>query len=211
MTRRAEVARQSGVPERELRAWLEARRAQGSGQAGVLRADGALVDGVTVDSDLGPWRVLETPGHAPSHVCLHQPERRLLLSGDHLLGRISLFFDVGWTPDPVQEFLDSLDRVEGLDVRLCLAGHGRPFTDVPGHIEGNRALVADRLDAVRALLADGPLTAWDLAGRLYGDLFGEATASWLLQKTLAWLTHLERRGEAAREDAGAADSWARAA
>ena len=52
----------------------------------------------------------ETPGHAPSHVVLHQPERRLLLSGDHVLGRISLYFDHGWTPDPVGEFLASLDR-----------------------------------------------------------------------------------------------------
>jgi glyoxylase-like metal-dependent hydrolase (beta-lactamase superfamily II) len=211
MLRRAEVARQSGVPEHDIRRWLEARSGQGSGQAGVLRADGELVDGVTVETDLGAWQVIETPGHAPSHVCLHQPERRLLLSGDHLLGRISLFFDVGWTPDPVQEFLDSLDRVEGLDVRLCLAGHGRPFTDVAGHIEGNRALVAQRLDATRALLADGPLTAWDLAGRLYGELFGAATAGWLLQKTLAWLTHLERRGEAAREEAEPAASWVAAA
>ena len=137
--------------------------------------------------------------------------RRLLISGDHLLGRISLYFDVGATPDPVEEFLRSLDRVEALDARLCLAGHGRPFTDVPGHIAGNRTLVADQLGAVRSLLSDGPMTAWDLAGRLHGELFGPPTASWLLQMTLAWLTHLERRGEAAREEAGAADSWARAA
>jgi glyoxylase-like metal-dependent hydrolase (beta-lactamase superfamily II) len=211
LARRAEVARQSGVPEPDLRRWLESRRGQGTGQAGVLRADAELVDGVTVATDVGEWRVVETPGHAPSHVCLHQPERRLLLSGDHLLGRISLFFDVGSTPDPVAEFQRSLDRVEGLDVRLCLAGHGRPFTDVAGHIAGNRELVAHRLDAARALLADGPLTAWDLAGRLYGDLFGAATAGWLLQKTLAWLAHLERRGEATREDAEPAASWVAAA
>ena len=51
----------------------------------------------------------ETPGHAPSHVVLHQPQHRLLLSGDHVLGRISLYFDHGWTPDPVGEFLASLD------------------------------------------------------------------------------------------------------
>ena len=82
--------------------------------------------------------MIETPGHAPSHVCLHQPERRLLISGDHLLGRVSLYFDYGHTPDPVGEFLRSLDVVERLDARLCLAGHGRPFTDVAGHIGANR-------------------------------------------------------------------------
>ena len=62
--------------------------------------------------------VHETPGHAPSHVVLHQPERRLLISGDHVLGRISLYFDYGWTPDPVGEFLALARRVDALDVRL---------------------------------------------------------------------------------------------
>ena len=116
-----------------------------------------------VETDVGAWQVIETPGHAPSHVCLHQPERRLLISGDHLLGRVSQYFDVGYTPDPVGEFLHSLDVVDALDARLALAGHARPFTDVAGHIEANRELVAERLDAVRAALADGPRTAYEVA------------------------------------------------
>ena len=64
-----------------------------------------LVPGVEVVTDHGAWQVYETPGHAPSHVVLHLPAQRLLLSGDHVLGRISLYFDHGWTPDPVGEFL----------------------------------------------------------------------------------------------------------
>ena len=101
-----------------------------------------LVPGVEVVTDHGAWQVHETPGHAPSHVVLHHAGRRLLISGDHVLGRISLYFDHGWTPDPVGEFLASLDVVDALDVRLSLSGHGRPFTDLHGHVEGNRALVA---------------------------------------------------------------------
>ena len=80
----------------------------------------------------------ETPGHAPSHVVLHQPERGLLLSGDHILGRVSLYYDYGYTPDPAGEFLSSLDIVEQLDVDLVLAGHGRPVRDAPGLIAANR-------------------------------------------------------------------------
>jgi glyoxylase-like metal-dependent hydrolase (beta-lactamase superfamily II) len=150
--------------------------------------------------------VIETPGHAPSHVCLFQRERRLLISGDHLLGRVSLYFDVGYTPDAVGEFLDSLDKVEKLDARLALSGHGRPFTDVPGHIAANRELVAQRLDAVRAALADGPCTAYEIAQKVYGEAFTEATATWLLAKTRAWLIHLEQRGEASH-DAQAPEHW----
>src|SRR5687768_325929 len=210
IARRVEVARQSGVPEAPLRRWAEQRRAMGNGLSGELTVDRDLVPGVTVSSDLGDWQVVETPGHAPSHVCLYQPGRRLLLSGDHLLGRVSLYFDEGHTPDPVGEFLEGLDRVAALDARLALAGHGRPFTDVAGHVAANRRLVAERLDAVRAALAEGEATPFELAGRVYGEAFSEQTASWLMSKTRSWLTHLERRDEAARRDpaqAGGAETW----
>ncbi len=199
LARRVEIARQSGVPEAPLRRWVEQRRGQGTGQAGTLRVDRELTDGATVDTDLGQWQVVETPGHAPSHICLYQPERRLLISGDHLLGRVSLFFDAGHTPDPVGEFLASLDKVEGLSARLALAGHGRSFADVGAHIVANRTLIAERLAAVRATLAErGSSTAYEIAQDVYGDLLVEATATWLLSKTRSYLTHLEQQGEAAR-------------
>jgi glyoxylase-like metal-dependent hydrolase (beta-lactamase superfamily II) len=210
LLRRMEVARQSGVPEAELQSWIARRREFGTGLSGPLTVDRDLVPGVRVPTDLGDLEVIETPGHAPSHVCLHQPERRLLLSGDHVLGRVSLYFDVGHTPDPVGEYLRSLDAVEGLDARLCLSGHGRPFTDVRGHVAANRALAAARLDAVREALADGPLTAYDVATRVYGELLTPAVATWLLTKTLAWLGHLEVEGQAKRLEpaaAGAPETW----
>nr|MDQ4042047.1 MBL fold metallo-hydrolase [Actinomycetota bacterium] len=131
--RRVEVARQSGVPEEPLRRYAESRKGQGFGVAAIVEPDRELVEGVTIETDLGVWEVHETPGHAPSHVCLFQPDRRVLISGDHLLGRVSPYYDYGWTPDPAGEFLDSLDKVDRLGARLCLSGHGKPFTDVGGH------------------------------------------------------------------------------
>ena len=111
LARRLEV----GAPERRARgarssATPSARARSPSGIARVIEPDRALVAGVEIETDLGTWTVYETPGHAPSHVCLFQPERRLLISGDHLLGRISLFYDYGWTPDPVGEFLQLARR-----------------------------------------------------------------------------------------------------
>jgi glyoxylase-like metal-dependent hydrolase (beta-lactamase superfamily II) len=176
--------------------------------SGPLEAARDLLPGVVVETDLGTWDVYETPGHAPSHVVLHQPEHRLLLSGDHVLGRISLYFDHGWTQDPVGQFLDSLARVDALDVRLSLSGHGRPFTDLHGHVEGNRALVAERLDAVVAALRErGDATAFDLLRPVYAERLMPATAGWLLTKTLCYLEHLERLGRARRLD-GEPTRWA---
>src|SRR5207244_9541996 len=113
-----------GVTEESLLRYAAERGARDTGIAGVIEPDRELTDGVSIDSDVGTWRTYETPGHAPSHVCLFQPERRLLISGDHLLGRISLYFDYGFTPDPVGAFLRSLEVVERLGGRLCLPGLG---------------------------------------------------------------------------------------
>jgi glyoxylase-like metal-dependent hydrolase (beta-lactamase superfamily II) len=194
LARRLEVARQSGVPEEPLRRYAAKRDPEETGIAGVIEPDRALLPGVVVDTDLGPWTVHETPGHAPSHVCLFQPERRLLISGDHLLGRISLYFDYGSSPDPVGEFLHSLDVVEQLDARLCLPGHGRTFADVHAHIEGNRKLVSERLAAVLGAVSEQPLSAFDIVPHVYGDSLSPQNAHWLLSKVLSYLTHLRAEG-----------------
>ena len=209
--RRIEVARQSGVPEEALNEYEKRRQGSGPGVAAVVMPDRDLLPGVEVETDLGTWQVHETPGHAPSHVVLHQPQRGLLISGDHLLGRVSLYFDFGWSPDPAGEFLRSLDVVEELDISLCLAGHGRPFRDIAAHIEGNRTEVANGLDRVLAGVDGGPVTAFDLVPGLLGtsDLT-PMMVNWGLNQVLCYLTHLEARGNVTRRPGdAAAEQWVR--
>ena len=207
LSRRLEVARQSGVPEETLEQLAERIKDIPSGVAAYIAPDRPLVPGVEIESDLGVWTVHHTPGHAPSHVCLYQADHRILISGDHVLGRISLFFDYGYSPDPVQEFLDSLDRVQELNARLALSGHGKPFLDVPGHIAGNRQLVGQRLNAARGALGDRGRTAIDVAPEVWGGPITFANGNWALTQTLCYLNHLERRGEARREPEGDAEVW----
>ena len=196
LERRLEVARQSGVPPETLARYATARRGQGAGVDGVVEPDARLVDGVEVDTDLGLWTVYETPGHAPSHVVLHQPDRRLLLSGDHLLGRVSLYYDYGYTPDPVGEFLHSLDVVAALPVELVLAGHGRPVRDAAGLVKANRAEVERRMAAVQQAAAHGAGTPFELVPALFGPEVPEPMrVSWGLSEVLCYLRHLEALGE----------------
>jgi glyoxylase-like metal-dependent hydrolase (beta-lactamase superfamily II) len=210
--RRFEIARQSGVPAGDLAAFEEQRGGQGFGIAEIVLPDRDLLPGVEVTTDLGVWGVYETPGHAPSHVVLHQPGRGLLLSGDHLLGRVSLYYDYGYTPDPVGEFLRSLDVVAGLDVRLVLAGHGRPVRDAPSLVDSNRRAVRERLERVRSALAGGARTAFDVVPEIVDrDLPRPLTVSWGLTETLCYLRHLEVRGEASRVDGSDPERWRAAA
>jgi glyoxylase-like metal-dependent hydrolase (beta-lactamase superfamily II) len=207
LARQLEVGRQSGVSEAALEAYAERAKDAPSGIARAVAPDRELVPGVEIETDLGVWSVHETPGHAPSHVCLFQAQRRLLISGDHVLGRISLYYDYGWTPDPVGEFSRSLDRVDALDARLALSGHGKPFVDVSGHIEANRKLVDQRLEATLAALGGQARTAVEIAPEIYGEPLRAGNANWFLSQTLCYLRHLELNGRARSEPDGPAERW----
>ena len=208
LERRIEVARQSGVPMAALERYREENKDREPGIAAVKLPDRELVEGVEVDTDLGRWQVVETPGHAPSHVVLHQPERGLLISGDHVLGRPSLFFDYGYTPDPVGEYLTSLEKVRALDVDLILAGHGRPARDLEGHIDAHLDLVDAALDRIRTALADEPRTAFEMAGAGIGlERVPPVAMSWARSLTLSYLRRLEVLGRVERVDGEDPERW----
>ncbi|MDQ8044886.1 MAG: MBL fold metallo-hydrolase [Solirubrobacteraceae bacterium] len=201
LEQRVAVGRESGVPEELLQYYREAGSAEKPGVSGLVTPTKDLVDGVKVETAVGDWLVVETPGHAPSHVSLFQPERRILLAGDHILGRVALYYDYGWTPDPVEEYLSSLDRVENLDARLCLPGHGKSFTDVRGHIEAHRDTALGRIERVEDVVrAAGPATAIEMIPEIYGRPLNKENAGWLISETMCYLRHLEHRGIVTRGD-----------
>jgi glyoxylase-like metal-dependent hydrolase (beta-lactamase superfamily II) len=208
LERRIEVARQSGMPLAALERFGEQIRDRNPGIAGVKPPDRELLPGVEVETDLGRWQVVETPGHAPSHVVLHQPDRRLLISGDHILGRPSLFFDFGYTPDPVGEYLTSLEKTRALDVDLILAGHGRPARDLAGHIEAHLDLVDAALARIRATLTEAPSTAYDLAGPAIGlASVPDLAIGWAMSLANCYLRRLEVTGQAERVEGSDPERW----
>ena len=209
LEQRLEVARQSGVPLAGLERYREARKDdEDNGIDAIVEPDRDLVPGVEVETDLGTWQVYETPGHAPSHVVLHQPERRLMISGDHLLGRTVLFFDHGHSPDPVGEFLASLDRVEPLDVDLCLPGHGRPFRDPKAKIGEARRQVGELLDKTREALAEDEKTGFEVVAEIVGaENVNTPVSAWVLQIILSCLDHMAIVGEAEKVGGTDPQKW----
>src|SRR5918911_2618213 len=206
---RYEIARASGVPPDTLAAYREARGPARFGIAEIVLPDRELVPGVEIETDLGTWEVHETPGHAPSHVCLHQPDRAILISGDHLLGRVSLYYDYGYSPDPAGEVLSSLDVIDALPARLCLSGHGRPFLDVHGHVEANRREVAERMGRVRRALEDGAKTPFEIVPALMQtDELTPMIVNWGLSETRWYLRYMELRDGARRIGDEDPERWA---
>jgi glyoxylase-like metal-dependent hydrolase (beta-lactamase superfamily II) len=111
------------------------------------RADVRPADG----AQLGPLRVVATPGHAPDHVAF--VAGRALFSGDAVLGHGSVFV----APDPgaLTGYLAALERLAALDLAVICPGHGPPVLDPAAKLAEYRDHRLDRERRLVAALADG--------------------------------------------------------
>ncbi len=121
------------------------------------------------------WQVLPAPGHAPSQTCFYQPQTRQLLSADMLLARTPapvLDRPGGSDPllpagPPLAQFLDSLARLDSLDVERVYPGHGQPFDHHRQVIAGQRERLAARRAECLAHITAGHRTVAALMDRMY--------------------------------------------
>jgi glyoxylase-like metal-dependent hydrolase (beta-lactamase superfamily II) len=168
--------------------------------AGVVDATHACEGGETFRAGGREWTVVYTPGHARSHVCLWSEDDGILVSGDHLLPTITphIDFERGGDEDPLGEFLESLEKVEALDPKMVLPGHGRPF------VEGaERARIIARhhdrrLGNILQVIRREPRTASHIVDEVFGSELLHFERRLALGEALAHLAYLRARGEVER-------------
>ncbi len=159
---------------------------------------------------LDGWELVDAPGHADGQLCLIKDG--VLLSADHLLGRITPTVGL-WPesrPDPLGDYIHSLERTIELAPWLALPGHGEPIVDPVGRahelIEHHR----ERLGVAEASLTVAPRTGYDLSFDLFGAELKAASRRFAVAETLSHLERLMREDRAVRnEDDGAVTYTAR--
>ncbi len=117
------------------------------------------------------FQCLETKGHTPGHICLYDQDKKLLLSGDHILGKITpniTLWQLG--EDVLGDYLRSLDRIASLDVDLVLPGHRYIMNDCRGRIQELKNHHKARLENVLDILGDQSLNGVEVAQQMKWDL-----------------------------------------
>jgi glyoxylase-like metal-dependent hydrolase (beta-lactamase superfamily II) len=109
-----------------------------------------------------------TPGHSPGHLCFWEDRNALMLSGDHVLPRITpnIPFHPQAGADPLGDYLRSLQKLEAYDADEVLPAHEHRFVGLSQRLAELRAHHEARFAEVIAAIDDGSTSAWDIASRM---------------------------------------------
>jgi len=155
------------------------------------------------------FRMIHAPGHSDGQLLFYDSADRLLLSGDHVLMRITP--NIGLWPDtepePLRRFLESLRELRWLDVRLALPGHKALITDWQTRIDQLLAHHDERLSHVYDAVADRS-TVYAVSRQIFDfERLSNHERRFAIVETLAHLEFLVRVGELEEQAEGVKHYW----
>jgi glyoxylase-like metal-dependent hydrolase (beta-lactamase superfamily II) len=202
------LMRRNGVPAQVATA-LRAVSAAFRGWGARAEVTMPLHDGAELQLRDRTFRVHHRPGHSPTDTVFHDAERRELLGGDHLIGHISSnplitapVDGSGERPKALLTYLASLRATRAMDdVDVVYAGHGDPVRDRVELIDQRFRMHDKRAAKIHRLLSEQPLTAHEIAQKLWGSV--ALTQAFLtLSEVLGHIDLLAERGQLAEDDDG---------
>ena len=120
------------------------------------------------------WKTIHCPGHSPGLICFHWPEKKILFTGDHLLKEITpnpILNVPGYRPPfrypSLKDYLNSLEKIERMDISLLLPGHGEEIHDVKALIQKIFTHHKGRMDRVLFSLSKKEKTPFEIAMDLF--------------------------------------------
>jgi glyoxylase-like metal-dependent hydrolase (beta-lactamase superfamily II) len=112
----------------------------------------ALGDGQQIRAGIRPLTVVQTPGHAPDHVCLWDEATGDLFGGDMVAKGTTVMIPAGRGGN-LRAYLASLARMAALQPKRILPGHGpiidRPLELIQQYVTHRREREAQVIEAIR--------------------------------------------------------------
>jgi glyoxylase-like metal-dependent hydrolase (beta-lactamase superfamily II) len=151
---------------------------------------------------LGPYRfrAILTPGHDIGLMVFYEPEIKLLLTTDLLRAAIP-GNALPWyssTGGGVSGYLDSLEKIESLDVAEAYPSHGKLNQTFEEHVKKTRNVILKREERILSAIKGGPMTCEQLDALLYTPRVLQY-CPWFSSCTEAHLKKLETEGKAKRD------------
>ncbi len=156
-------------------------------------------DGEYLDLMGERYYVIWTPGHADGQICLFRERDGVFLAADHVLPRITPnigLYSEHDRPNPLGDYLASLEKVSSLPATIVLPGHNEPF---PGLKERTQEIIEHHHQRVQQLLAmikERPQHAYSLTEQLFHNrrLNNDETKRMAVAEVLAHLEYMRYNG-----------------
>ncbi|HEV3364421.1 MAG TPA: MBL fold metallo-hydrolase [Acidimicrobiia bacterium] len=166
----------------------------------LVKPDVLLEDGDKPEVPGWDLQAIWTPGHSPGHLCFWEPRHRLMLTGDHVLPRITP--NIGLHPqsgdDPLGSFFRSLEKLESYDSEEVLPAHEHRFVGLPARLTELSEHHEHRFDEILAAIRSGYDTAWEVAGHMKWSRSWDRIEGFMrrmaVAEAMAHIRALERRG-----------------
>ncbi|WAA10486.1 MBL fold metallo-hydrolase [Fervidibacillus albus] len=159
-----------------------------------------LEDGMEVPG-LSGWYVIETLGHAQSHISLYNENDRLLIGGDHLLATISSnpileppIVPGTARPKPQLQYNESLKKVTEYPIQTVYTGHGPEIHFVNELVTERLSRQHERAMKVKQMLVEQPLTGFEICQRLFPKAW-VSELNLTISETVGQLDYLRSLGE----------------
>ncbi len=162
-------ARAYGFPEDELKNVLARHPGFKYASQGDIKID--LVKGGD-DIKIGDYhfKCVATSGHTDGHMCLYEPRKKLLVSGDHILDDITPNISLFISGNPLEDYLANLDKVYLTDIELTLPGHRNLIYNVRKRINELKEHHQERCKEILAILRKGSADAYQVATQMNWDI-----------------------------------------
>jgi cyclase len=95
------------------------------------------------------FELIHLPGHTASETAIHIPQERVVFTGGNVLYKVQLFLHEACP----QEWLESLKRIQELDVDVVVPGHGEVCDK--GYFREQAVFIEEWIEAVREALKQG--------------------------------------------------------
>jgi len=148
------------------------------------------------------FKIIHTPGHSDGHLIFYDQADRLVLCGDQVLMSITPNISRWHFSEfnPLKRYLDSLQQLASLEVRLGLPGHRALITDWPGRVAELQAHHAVRLERMLAA-TDSGATPFQVSSEVFDfSNFTPHDIRFAVAETLAHLDYLVWQEKLSRED-----------
>ncbi|NNJ09609.1 MBL fold metallo-hydrolase [Chloroflexales bacterium ZM16-3] len=148
------------------------------------------------------FTAIHAPGHSDGQLIFFAEKDSLMLCGDHVLMKITPH--IGWwpnsEPNPLGRYMDSIQSLEPLPVRLALSGHRQQIDDWAGRLRELREHHEERLEAMEEAVGESA-TAYEVATRVFPvERYTPHEIRFAVAETIAHLELLVVRGSMRRAE-----------